>query len=173
MHTNDPARRRGPSQSSARTSAGVGSARRPTYAAHCMDSLADRTRPTEEQTESSNLRLIRGAFEVSESEGFMAGLEAILKFAREDCKFRPYIASGHIISGHDAIRAFYRAAMNAGTDMRLRGSSFHEEGDSVIVRGTMRVGRPSGGFSESQITWTYRFRDGRLAEASWSPRRPA
>ncbi len=135
-----------------------------------MDSLADRTRPTEGLTDSSNLRMIREAFEVSESEGFMAGLEALLKFAREDCEFRPYIASGHIISGHDAIRAFYGAAMTAGTDMRLRATSFHEDGDSVIVRGSMRVGRPSGGFSESQITWSYTFRDGRLAEASWSPR---
>jgi hypothetical protein len=41
----------------------------------------------------------------------------------------------------------------------------------VIVNGTMRVARPGGGFSESQISWTYRFDDGRLAEASWSPRR--
>jgi len=41
----------------------------------------------------------------------------------------------------------------------------------VIVNGTMRVARPGGGFSESQISWTYRFHDGRLAEASWSPRR--
>jgi ketosteroid isomerase-like protein len=135
-----------------------------------MDSLVDRTQPTEGQADSSNLRLIRSAFDVSMSQGFMAGLEALLEFAREDCEFRPYIASGHIITGHDAIRAFYRAATTAGTEMRLRASSFHEEGDSVIVHGSMRVGRPSGGFSESQISWTYTFRDGRLAEASWSPR---
>jgi ketosteroid isomerase-like protein len=138
-----------------------------------MDSLADRTEPTEGQTESSNLRLIRGAFDVSVTQGFMAGLEALLDFAREDCEFRPYIASGHIITGHDAIRAFYRSATAAGTEMRLRPKSFHEEGDSVIVQGTLRVGRPSGGFSESQISWTYRFRDGQLAQASWSPRRVA
>jgi ketosteroid isomerase-like protein len=136
-----------------------------------MDSLAARTEPTEGLTEPSNLGLIRDAFDVSMSQGFMAGLEALLEFAREDCEFRPYIASGHIITGHDAIRAFYRAAASAGTDMRLRAKSFHEDGDSVIVHGTMRVGRPSGGFSESQISWTYKFRDGRLAEASWSPRR--
>jgi hypothetical protein len=41
----------------------------------------------------------------------------------------------------------------------------------VLVNGSMRVGRPSGGFSESQISWIYKFRDGQLAEASWSPRR--
>jgi ketosteroid isomerase-like protein len=131
-----------------------------------MDSL---TAPTQ----SANLSRIKDAFEVSTSQGFMAGLDALLLIAREDCEFRPYIASGHIIRGHDAIRAFYRSAMSAGTEMRLRASSFHEEGDSVIVQGSMRVGRPSGGFSESQISWTYTFRDGRLVDASWSPRRAA
>jgi ketosteroid isomerase-like protein len=122
-------------------------------------------------TESANLGKIRDAFEVSVSQGFMAGLEALLEHAREDCEFSPYVASGDIISGHDAIRAFYRSAMSAGTDMRLRPTTFHEEGDTVTVNGTMRVGRPSGGFSESQISWTYKFRDGQLAEASWAPRR--
>jgi ketosteroid isomerase-like protein len=123
------------------------------------------------RTESANLSKIRDAFDVSVSQGFMAGLEALLEHAREDCEFSPYIASGHWISGHDAIRAFYRSAMSAGTDMRLRPTSFHEDGDTVTVNGTMRVGRPSGGFSESQISWTYRFEDGELVQASWSPRR--
>jgi ketosteroid isomerase-like protein len=57
--------------------------------------------------------------------------------------------------------------------MRPRAATFHEDGDTVTVNGSMRVGRPSGGFSESQISWTYKFREGRLAEASWSPRRPS
>jgi ketosteroid isomerase-like protein len=136
-----------------------------------MDSLATRRAPTTGRAESPHVRIIREAFEVSVSQGFMAGLEALLEHAREDCEFSPYIASGHVICGHDAIRAFYRSAMSAGTDMRLRPTTFHEDGDTVIVYGSMRVGRPSGGFSESQISWTYKFRDGQLAEASWSPRR--
>jgi ketosteroid isomerase-like protein len=122
-------------------------------------------------TQSANLSKIRNAFDVSVSQGFMAGLEALLEHAREDCEFTPYIASGHVIRGHEAIRAFYRSAMSAGTDMKLRPTTFHEDGDTVIVNGTMRVGRPSGGFSESQISWTYTFRDGQLAQAGWSPRR--
>ena len=127
-----------------------------------MDSLAT--------AESAQLRTIKDAFDVSVNQGFMAGLEALLAHAHEDCEFRPYIASGHIIRGHDAIRAFYRAAMTAGTEMKLRPTSFHDEGDCVVVHGSMRVGRPSGGFSESQTSWTYKFRDGLLAEASWRPR---
>ena len=136
-----------------------------------MDSLAAPAEPKDGHPESPNLAMVRAAFDVSVQQGFMPGLEALLDHAREDCEFRPYIASGHIISGHDAIRAFYRAAMSAGTEMRLRPTSFHEEGDTVVVNGSMRVGRPSGGFSESQISWTYKFREGLLAEASWSPRR--
>ena len=128
-----------------------------------MDSMAT--------AESTNLDTIKAAFDVSANQGFMAGLEILLARAREDCEFRPYIASGQSLRGPDAVRAFYRSAIKAGTDMRLRGASFHEDGESVIVDGAMRVGRPTGGFSESQISWTYKFREGLLAEASWSPRR--
>jgi ketosteroid isomerase-like protein len=136
-----------------------------------MDSLAARTEPRDGHSDSSNLKMIRAAFEVSVQQGFIPGLEALLEHAHEDCEFRPYIASGHIIRGHDEIRSYYRTAVAEGTDMKLRPTSFHEEGDTVIVNGSMRVGRPSGGFSESQISWTYKFRGGLLAEASWSPRR--
>jgi ketosteroid isomerase-like protein len=136
-----------------------------------MDSLVARPASQNGHAESSNMRTIKEAFRANVDEGFDAGLDVLLRNAREDCEFRPYIASGHIICGHDAIRAFYRSAMSAGTEMRLRATTFHEDGDTVIVNGSMRVGRPSGGFSESQISWTYKFRDGQLAEASWSPRR--
>jgi ketosteroid isomerase-like protein len=136
-----------------------------------MDSLTAPAEPKNGRPESSNLAMVRAAFDVSVQQGFIPGLEALLQHAREDCEFRPYIASGHVISGHEAIRAFYHAAVSAGTEMKLRPTSFHEEGDTVVVNGSMRVGRPSGGFSESQISWTYKFRDGLLAEASWSPRR--
>lgn len=138
-----------------------------------MDSLSLSAPITHGQNDSQNLRIIREAFDVSVEKGFVAGLEALLVHAREDCEFRPYIASGDPVSGHDAIRAFYRSAMKAGTEMKMRPTAFREEGDTVIVNGTMRVGRPSGGFSESQISWTYKFRDGQLAQAGWSPRRPS
>jgi ketosteroid isomerase-like protein len=136
-----------------------------------MDSLAAPAQPRDGHPDSSNLRLIQAAFEVSMQQGFMAGLEALLEIAADDCEFRPYIASGDILRGPEEVRSFYRSAASAGTDMRLRAATFHEDGDTVIVNGTMRVARPSGGFSESQISWSYRFRHGRLAEASWSPRR--
>jgi ketosteroid isomerase-like protein len=129
-----------------------------------------RPRPVDGRERSRNLEIIEAAFQVSMDEGFEAGLEALLDVAHADCEFRPYVAD-RVLRGHDEIRSFYRGLAEAGTEMRLRPTSFRETGDRVVVDGTVRVLRAAGGFSESQISWTYRFRDGLLAEAGWSPRR--
>jgi ketosteroid isomerase-like protein len=135
-----------------------------------MDSLVARPGSQNADAESANLRRIREAFRASVDEGFEAGLEALLRVAHQDCEFRPYIASDRVLRGHDEIRRYYDEAIAAGTQMRLHPTSFRELGDEVVVDGSIRVARPAGGFAESQISWTYRFRDGRLAEASWGPR---
>jgi len=126
--------------------------------------------PVNGHVDSANLESIKAAFRITVDEGFVAGLEALLAIAHEDCEFRPYTAD-RVLHGHEEIREFYRQAAEEGTDMRLRAARFREVGDRVVVDGSMRVVRPSGGFSESQISWTYRFRAGRLAEAGWGPRR--
>jgi ketosteroid isomerase-like protein len=126
--------------------------------------------PENGQSESPNMLAIKEAFRASVDDGFEAGLEALLSHAHEDCEFRPYIASDRVLRGHDEIRRYYGEAISAGTQMRLSPSNFHEAGDDVVVDGSIRVARPTGGFSESQISWTYSFRDGRLAAAAWSPR---
>lgn len=136
-----------------------------------MDLLAGHAEPQHGHLESPNLQAIKEAFRATVADGFEAGLEFLLSRACEDCEFRPYLATDGVLRGHEAIRAYYREALAGGTEMRLKGTSFHEAGDEVVVNGTMRVARASGGFSESQISWTYRFRDGLLAEAGWGPRR--
>src|SRR5215217_5375625 len=98
-----------------------------------MDSLAAPAPLRDEHPESPNLKTIRAAFDVSVQQGFMAGLDALLENAREDCEFRPYIASGEILRGPEEVRAFYRSAASAGTEMRLRATSFHEDGEAVVV----------------------------------------
>jgi ketosteroid isomerase-like protein len=135
-----------------------------------MDSLAARPAPTNGRADSPNLEMIKEAFRASVDDGFEAGLEALLRVAHADCEFRPYIASDRVLRGHDEIRRYYGEAIAAGTQMRLHPTAFHDEGDEVVVDGSIRVARPTGGFSESQIRWVYRFREGRLAEAGWSPR---
>ncbi|MEA2362413.1 MAG: hypothetical protein QOD71_1558 [Thermoleophilaceae bacterium] len=135
-----------------------------------MDSLAGRTAPEDGCAASPNLLAIKEAFRAAIDDGFEAGLEALLRHAREDISFRPYI-SDQVLQGPDAIRAYFREAIAAGTQMRPKATSFRETVDEVVVNGSMRVARPTGGFSESQISWTYRFREGLLAEADWGPRR--
>jgi ketosteroid isomerase-like protein len=127
--------------------------------------------PENDTSASPNLQVIKEAFRASVDDGFEAGLEALLRHARADCEFRPYIASDRVLRGHDEVRRYYREAIAAGNHMRLHPTGFHEAGDEVVVDGSIRVARPSGGFSESQISWTYRFRDGLLAAAGWGPRR--
>jgi ketosteroid isomerase-like protein len=72
------------------------------------------------------------------------------------------------------VRAFYRGQLETGMAFTARPSTFEECGDDeVVVNGSLRVVRPNGGFAESQLSWTYRFRDGRLQEVRGGPRRAA
>jgi ketosteroid isomerase-like protein len=136
-----------------------------------MESLGTRPAQPNGYAESANMQAIKEAFRASVDDGFEAGLEALLRRAHEDCEFRPYIADGRALRGHDEVRRYYGEAIAAGTQRRLNPTSFHEHGDEIVVHGSIRGARPSGGFAESQISWTYSFRDGRLAAAGWSPRR--
>jgi hypothetical protein len=78
-----------------------------------------------------------------------------------------------VLRGPDEVRAFYRGQVESGTVITARPSSIEECGDDIVVNGSLRVLRPAGGFAESQISWTYRFRDGRVQEVRGGPRRPA
>jgi ketosteroid isomerase-like protein len=135
-----------------------------------MDSQTAPAAPTNGRLDSSNLELIKEAFRASAEQGFDAGLEVLLEFAHEDCVIRPHLEPGRALRGHGEIRAFYRQAAAEGVEMRLRASTFEEVGNQVLVNGTVRIDRPAAGFAESQISWTYTFRDGRLAEATSGPR---
>jgi ketosteroid isomerase-like protein len=135
-----------------------------------MDSLAARGEPNGARADSANLRVVKAAFRAFTDEGVMAGLEALLEHADEHCEFRPYTARTRVLRGPGEARSFFRGMLDEGVEMTLRSMSFHESDDSVVVNGSMRVARPTGGFSESQLSWTYRFREGKLVEASWGPR---
>ena len=135
-----------------------------------MDSLAAKSSTENGRVEPSNLDAIKSVFRVFVEDGMDAGIDHLLAIAHEDCEFYPYI-SDTVVRGREQVRAYYREAMAAGTEMKAKATSFAESGDEVVVNGSLRVTRPGGGFSESQLSWTYRFRDGRVAEAAWGPRR--
>ena len=138
-----------------------------------MDSMAGPVEPGLEHADSPNVRIVKGAFEVLDEGGLEAAVEHLLSHAHPDVQFSPYIAGGQVLHGPAEVRAFYRAQIETGTALVPRPLTFEECGDDVVVDGSLRVVRATGGFAESQISWTYRFRDGRLQEARGGPRRLA
>jgi ketosteroid isomerase-like protein len=134
-----------------------------------MDSVAGR--PAAGGSDSRNVLVVKEAFEALEEEGVEAALERLLSRAHEDLEFHSYLAEGRVLRGPDEVRAFFREQLASGTALTVRPSSFDEDGEEVIVNGSLRVARATGGLAESQLSWTYRFRDGLLQEARWGPRR--
>jgi hypothetical protein len=124
----------------------------------------------DDPADSHNLRVVKQVYDTLQEQGVEAGIERMLSEAHEDFEFRPYVAAGRVLRGAGEVRAFFREQLEAGTTVRLRPASFEDHDGEVVVQGSLRVTRSEGGFSESQITWTYRFREGRLVEAHWSPR---
>jgi ketosteroid isomerase-like protein len=135
-----------------------------------MDSVAGRAM---DRAGSQNLILVKGAFDALEEGDVEAALEHLLSAAHADIEFRSYLAGERVMRGAAEVRAFFREQLDAGTKLSLRTSSIEEHGEEVVVTGSLRVVRPTGGFSESQLRWTYRFRDGLLRDARWGPRQAA
>ena len=131
---------------------------------------ADAPGATGKTAESANLRGIKEAFRAMAEGGISASVDALLQISHEDCRFRPASAEGKVLEGHDEVRAFFSAAEATGSSISVRPRSFEEHGDEVVVSGSMRVMQPEGSFAERQIRWIYRFRDGLVEEACWSPR---
>ena len=137
-----------------------------------MDSPIGQTESLLATADSINMRAVKTAFRAFAEDGVEAGVEYLLGHAHQDCEFRPYSDENRTLRGHDEVRAFVRDALASG-GMTVRATSFRETGDMVVVNGTLRVMRPTGGLAESQISWTYQFRDGLVQEASGHPRNAA
>jgi ketosteroid isomerase-like protein len=138
-----------------------------------MDSMAGPVEPGFDHADSPNVRVVKDTFDVLSEGGLEAAIEHLLSHSHDDVEFAPYVGAGVVLRGPDEVRAFYRGQIEAGTVLTARPSSIEESGDEVFVNGSLRVLRSTGGFAESQISWTYRFRDGRLQEARGGPRRAA
>jgi ketosteroid isomerase-like protein len=135
-----------------------------------MDSMAGPIDPYDDPADSPNVRIVKRVYATLREEGVEAAVERLLSQAHADFELRPYVGAGRVLRGAEEVREFFRAQLAAGTILTLRPASFEEQRDQVVVQGSVRVARATGGFAESQIKWTYRFREGRLEEAYWSPR---
>jgi ketosteroid isomerase-like protein len=138
-----------------------------------MDSMAGPVEPGLDRADSPNVRVVKDAFAVLGEGGLEAALEHLLSHSHDDVEFAPYLGDGVVLRGPDEVRAFFRGQIESGTVLTARLSTIEERGDEVVANGSLRVLRPTGGLAESQISWTYRFRDGLLQEARGGPRRPA
>jgi ketosteroid isomerase-like protein len=138
-----------------------------------MDSMAGPLEPGLEYADSPNVRIVKGAFEALDEGGLEAAIEHLLTHAHADVEFGPYAGAGRVLRGADEVRAFYRGQLESGTVYMARPTSIEESGDDIVVNGSLRVLEPTGGFAESQISWTYRFRDGLIQQARGGPRRAA
>jgi ketosteroid isomerase-like protein len=129
-------------------------------------------------THAPDLEAVRRAYELIHRAGVVAGVEELLKVCHEDVEMHAYAAhtassiSGgdDVLRGHDEVIGFFRRAEEAGFEIALRTKGFESAGDSVLVRGSIRVTRPDGSFAETSVRWTYRFRDGLVEQISWEPR---
>jgi hypothetical protein len=126
-----------------------------------------------------NLASIQKVWEILEASGPLAAAEELMRISHENVEMHSYLARGaarpgeakdEVIRGREAVVAFFRRSTDEGVSVRARAQSFELEGDSVVVRGSARVGRPDGSFAEAKLRWTYRFRDGLIDEISWQPR---
>lgn len=118
---------------------------------------------------SNNLARVKKAWQRLESEGHAPGMEALFEHCHPDCVFRPAASSGEVLNGVETARLFFRDRRNAGGDIKVSPYSFREKGDSIEVLGWIRLIRPEGGMADSQGRWVYRFKDGRIVEADYSP----
>ena len=119
--------------------------------------------------DSPNLRLVKGFWDVFESQGLAASLELMLENAHEDVELQPYVGGGRVFRGRDEIREYMREQKGAGATLSARPWSFEEAGDDVFVSGSIRVQRADGSIADAQLRWRFSFRDGRLAAASSGP----
>jgi ketosteroid isomerase-like protein len=144
----------------------------PTLASQHLESDLPQAGPgaSASPAESANLRVIKAIFGALTEGGVAAGAEPLLRYSHEDCVYRLYMAGERVLNGRHEAREYFKEAVASGASMSVRARSFEERGDEVRVSGSVRLQRPTGGFAESQICWTFRFRDGLVEAASWGPR---
>ena len=122
---------------------------------------------------------VKRVYETIARAGVVAGIEQLIAISHEDMEMRAYAAQAVApagdgeqkwLRGHDEIREFFRATTEEGFALTLRTRAFDVTADAVLVRGSIRVGRPDGSFAEASVLWTFRFRGGLVERLSWEQR---
>lgn len=109
--------------------------------------------------EQQNLAVVRRLWRQSQDNPGAAS-HPFFEVAHEDVEMTLYQAGGRTLRGRGALAAFEAASPNLSVTAKAHRMESH--GDDVVVHGWVRV-RRNGGYAESQLSWTYTFRDGRVA----------
>ena len=105
----------------------------------------------------SNVDAVRALWRAFEHDG----ADAIARYAHPRSEWRPSSAGGRVLHGPEDIRQHFRALSDSGVQIRARLHELEDHGDTVLVRGSLRVER-FGALSESTMVWSYRFEDGKV-----------
>jgi ketosteroid isomerase-like protein len=92
------------------------------------------------------------------------GLEAMLALVPDDVEWSPLSGGGVVLRGTDEVRDFWARQESEGHREQAVAYRFDEEGDCVLVSGSLRQFAPHG-WSDSQPLWGFFFRDGLLRRA--------
>jgi ketosteroid isomerase-like protein len=117
------------------------------------------------------MTIVKEVWDTVAERGLVAAFDRLLLDSHEDVEMQPYSAGDdRVLRGPEEIRAFFRNAEASGVSIRLKPRQFDEEGDRVLVAGSIRVVRPDGSFAETMVRWTYAFRGDQLERLFWEPR---
>ncbi len=119
---------------------------------------------------SLNVETVKEVYRAMQEDGLRLGGEYLAEHVCEDVSVRLYTTKDRVLRGRDEVRSFFADAERAGTSVVLRPREFLDQGDHVTVVGSARVQRSEGGFAETQVRWTWQFRDGLISAANWEPR---
>jgi hypothetical protein len=119
---------------------------------------------------SREVDTVRELYRRMQEDGLRLGGEYLAAHMTDDGIIRLYTTNGRELNGRDEVRAFYADAERSGASVILRAKIIEDHGDRVVVIGSARFVRSEGGFAETQVRWTWEFREGLIAETSWEPR---
>jgi hypothetical protein len=119
--------------------------------------------------DSSNMATVKRIWGVLERDGVDASTEAMLSCCHEDVELSPYSADGRVLHGAGEVRDFLRQRKADGSRFHASAWTFAEQGDDVIVSGSIRVHRADGSLADAQVRWIYGFSDGLVKRASFAP----
>ena len=115
------------------------------------------------------MEIVKDVFRTVQEQGIRLGGARLADYVSEDARVHLYSTAGRVLEGPEEVREYFAEVERAGTQVILRPQVFEEDGDAVTVVGSVRIQRAQGGFAETQIRWTWRFRDDLIVSTTWEP----